>query len=271
MAKSDVSGAPIEPDAPETVVAVFPDGTRRRLTVTSAEATTLRKRGTDETTWLGRARAFLTAKGGKLLFWALGLFVASLAIPAATRQLEDHQHATTLKGEIISAISKGSAEAFAESKNILEADQNDLPQRRLDARKAWEVTQAEVDARYAVYFDKHDPARRAWSGYRDAVYTYVSTLCCDRFLDKDVALLRDYLAGLEQRPFEGSKDPWEVLRCGDDRRCATATEFAEAHKWLGLALLRKRGAVLDELRRAEPEGFSRGWGDFVDDVIPVGD
>jgi hypothetical protein len=117
-----------------------------------------------------------------------------------------------------------------------------------------------VDARYAVYFDKEDPARRAWSAYRGAVYNYISMRCCDEFIDEDVKNLRAYAAGLAKRPFKGSRDPWEILRCGDDRRCASASEFAEAHKWAGLALLRRRGTVLDKLRVAQPEGFSSGWG-----------
>jgi hypothetical protein len=53
-----------------------------------------------------------------------------------------------------------------------------------------------VDARYAVYFDKEDPARRAWSAYRGAVYNYISMRCCDEFIDEDVKNLRAYAAGL---------------------------------------------------------------------------
>jgi hypothetical protein len=269
VAESDVSGAPIEPDASASIVAVFEDGTRRRLTVRSAEATTLSQRGTDETTWLRRARAFLAANARKFVFWALALLVASLAIPAATKQLSDRQQATALKSEIITEISRASAEAFAESKHILESSPKDVSERRLDARKTWEVSQGELDGRYAAYFDRGGSARRAWYAYEGAVYNYISMLCCDAFIDEDVEILRKYVAGFAQRPFNGSEDPWEILRCGDDRRCASAFEFAEAHKWVGLALLRRRGTLLDELRVAQPEGFSSGWGDFLDDTIPL--
>jgi len=269
VAESDVSGAPIEPDASANIVALFEDGTRRRLTVRSAEAVALSQRGTDETTWLLRASAFLASNAKKIVFWALALLVGSLAIPAATKQLSDRQQATALKSEIITEISRASAEAFAESKHILESSPTDVSERRLDARKTWEVSQGEVAARYAAYFDREDPARRAWYAYEDAMYTYISMLCCDRFIDADVQLLREYVAGFAQRSFDGSRDPWEILRCGDDRRCASAFEFAEAHKWVGLAILRRRGTLLDELRVAQPEGFSSGVGDFLDDTIPL--
>jgi len=176
--ESDISGAPIEPHAAATVVAVFDDGTRRRLMVTSAEAAHLQRRGTDTSTGVHRARALLTANGKRFAFWALPLFVASLAIPAATRQLADRQQATALKTEIIGEISRGSATAFAEAKNILEVNPTDLSERRLNARSEWEVVQGHADALYAVYFDKKDPARRAWNRYRDAVYAYLSTICC---------------------------------------------------------------------------------------------
>jgi hypothetical protein len=136
VAESDVSGATIEPDASATIVAVFGDGTHRRLTVTSAEATTLRQRGTDETTSLHRTHALLASHAKKFVFWTLALVVTSLAIPAATRQLSDRQQAAVLKSEIIEEISRGSAEAFAESKHILETNPKDVPERRLDARKA---------------------------------------------------------------------------------------------------------------------------------------
>lgn len=272
VGNSDISDAPIEPDKPATLVVVFDDGTRRRLTITTAEAATLRDKGMNQTTWWRRARALVNTNAKKLLLWVGALYVASLAVPAATKQLADRQGATAVKAGMIREISGGSAEAFAESKLILETIPDELPRRRLETRKAWEVTQGGIDAMYAIYFDdSRHPARQAWGDYRRAIYAYLSMVCCDkRFIDGDVDLVRAYVAGRESRPFEGSRDPWTILLCGDDRRCASASAFAEAHKWVGLALLARRETVLDQLRGAKPDGFSDGWGDFVDDSFPLG-
>lgn len=268
MPSSDISGAVIDGDAGETMVGVFADGTRRQLTLTRDEATHLRAQGVDQTTWWRRAIALVRTNAKRFMFWALALFIGSLAVPAATKQWSDRQQANAVRAEIIKEISIGSAQAFATSKYILEVAPKDTPKRRLATRFAWERVQGDVDARYAVYFARGSPAREAWSGYRDAMYDYISMLCCDEFIETDVSKLRPYVSGFEQRKYEGEGDPWEVLaRCGGHTECTDDTDFVEAHKWAGLALLNRRGPLLDALRSAQPDGFSNGWRDFVRDAL----
>ena len=98
-------------------------------------------------------------------------------------------------------------------------------------------------------------------------------VCCDaRFLGEDITLLRRYVGQMRPPlPFDGTRDPWDILGCGDDRKCATAAEFAEAHKWVGLQLLRGRSILLDRLRAATPDGFSNGWADLLHDAVPFND
>jgi hypothetical protein len=262
---SDLSDMPIEGDAPASVVVHLDDGRRRLLRVTTEEAAALAEKGRDVTRRWQRMTAWLRHRIGKVVIWALGLLIVSLAIPAATKQWSDRQAALALKAELIGEISRGSISAFTGAKRIAaEKDLDNANAERLKTRDAWEDSEAGVDAQYAVYF-RETTARDVWLEYRNVVYDYISLGCCDEHRDEDIRILHEYLGN--PKPWPTQDDPWEIARCGDQESCAATTDFSEAYTWLGIKLLAKRGDLLSELRLAQPSGISLGWRDFLRDTF----
>jgi hypothetical protein len=266
MDLSDLSGCPIESDAPAWVIVRLGDGRRRKLVVTAQEAATLAEKGSDVSRARNRVSHWLRKHVLKLFLWAAGVFVASLAIPAATKQWADRQAAIALKAGLIGEVSRSSAEGFIGAKRLLVAAK--LPDVRSELRSArdgWEASEGGIDAQYAVYF-RDTAARKSWNTYRDRIYDYISLGCCDEHRVGDIRLLRGYLGA--PRPWPTTDDPWQVLGCGRGESCGTVSpDFAEAYRWLGIQLLRKRESLLADLRRAQPAGFSGGWGDFLRDTF----
>ena len=95
--KSDLSGSLIEPDAKAEIIIRSVDGRARRITVTAAEAANLTSIGKPiGGPWRG-IKAFVLRNWRAAAWWAFGIAVVSLLLPAATKQWGDRQAALTLK------------------------------------------------------------------------------------------------------------------------------------------------------------------------------
>lgn len=268
LKRSELSGQPIEGDAGQTVVIHLGDGRRIELRVTAQEADDLAAKGRDVTLRSDRAVGWIRKRAWKIIVWGAALLVASVVIPAATKQWSDRQAALALRADLIENISRSSAIAFTGAKRV--AAMSAVPKaraKRLETRDAWEAAEGTIDAIYAVYF-RDTAARDVWLAYRNEMYSYISLGCCDEeFREADIALLRKYLVDIE--PLSTGSDPWGVIACGSGEGCAVASEFERSYTRIGIKLLGKRGHLLSELRRTKPAGFSLGWRDLVTDVLPL--
>jgi hypothetical protein len=283
---SDISGNPIEPDAPATIVARFEDGTRRQLTVTSAEAATYRERGTNVTKWRHRAVAFLGWNPRKLVLWAAALYVASLVIPAATKQWSDRQEALALKAALVVDLTEASSKTYATALSIpvLAREQGQKPalalRRRL--RTAWLSTDAVTDTRLATYFG--GGLQDQWLAYQDAMWAWIALgLCCGRNTDDNLQTVRSYLhdhppsVRWRRTAAKYGGSPWGVLKCAPhdkDEACLTIEgdpAFDSGYIWTGQALNDRRTTLVKRIRGSDVRGFSTDWKDFAGDVWPLND
>jgi len=287
---SDISGDPIEPDAPATLVARFEDGTRRRLTVTSAEAATYRKRGTDETKRRQRFWAFVRPRVWKFVFWAAALVVASLVIPAATKQWSDRQEALALKAALVTDIAQDSSDAYARALGIpLQAHEHGktpgLALRR-KLRTEWLQTAAVIDTRLKTYFDSD--SADAWLDYQNAMWEWIALGCCGG-QDVDLARLLEVRIYLDLHPPSDRRwreavedsNTWDTLRCGphgEHADCPTGRlskpdyeAFESSYIATGQALNDRWELLLQRIRDGHVKGFSDGSSDLWRDINPLSD
>jgi hypothetical protein len=269
VTRSDLSGEHIEGDTPASVIYVLEGGKRRKLTVTRAEADQLANQGHDVTRIQDRLAGRIKLIGPKALLWLAGLFVASLAIPALTKQWSDRQGELELKDRIITSVSRDAAVAFRDGLKI--SDERSPTKARSESRRAadaWVVGHAETDARYAVYF-RNTKSEDHWRAFEAVIYRYITLACCDRNRPDDLQAIRHYMArsALPEPDRPPVARPWETLRCGPHEECRVQFRYAQTYGWLGTELLRGRGQLLDDLRTESATGFSKGPGDFLHDVF----
>jgi hypothetical protein len=155
--------------------------------------------------------------------------------------------------------------AYNSATEIAKGTPQDPAKALIKAKDAWIVSEGSLDARYVVYFG-NTAADAAWLRYREAVFSLVDIACCNRERRGDeLNMLHKYLG--DPAPPAGVRRPWQVLRCGPQEGCRSPASYADAYRWLALAVLRRRDAVLDGLTRTRPAGFSSGWRDFLHDTF----
>jgi hypothetical protein len=206
------------------------------------------------------------------------LFIASLFIPALTKQWNDRKQELQVKESLLTDISKTSANAVYAAVEASRPAGQLQPAQQKAARSVlvndWLRGRAAIDPRFWVYFDDSDAATH-WFGreqpdFRDAVLMYVHLACCDRELRASrIEKLQGYLeeAGVDVDP---SADQWRVLACGPQEQCSVDPTYSTAYQWLGNQLLYQRRLMLEQLLAANGEGFSTGWRDFIGDLNPLG-
>lgn len=268
MLTSDLSGKSIDPLAKAEVVVRLADGKERRLTVTASEADKLSSAGIELGNKWGRMRAALSRNWKQFAWWAFGLLVASLILPAATRQWSDRQAALTLKSSVVTDVSKSSVDVVFAAQRTQELPAGEEQEKaRRAALDGWVRSEAEIDPVVATYF-KGTRARDIWNAYRDTIFVYIALACCDQNRAEDVSTIQEFLGSPALRPPKPppveNKDPWNILHNAP----VDSTEFRDTYVWVGLELLSYRGLLLDELRRTPAVGYSVGIGDFWRDVIP---
>jgi hypothetical protein len=225
---------------------------------------------------LRRSVDWLRTRAPRFLRWIVLLFIASLAIPALTKQWSDRKQELQVKESLSTDISKVSADAvygavFAVSR------QSGVGQRasRRQAIHDWLRSRATIDPRFIVYFSRTGAAdhwftggRRHLLGFRNAVLIYILMACCDEHRSEHAAHLRAYLPGAVAPA--SLPDPWSVLSCNGAESCPNGGAYQRAYMWLGNQVLSQRRVLLDELLHANGTGFSSGWHDFVNDLNPLG-
>ena len=224
----------------------------------------------------GRLLDWLRTRTPKFVRWILLLFIASLVIPALTKQWNDRKQELQVKESLTTDISKISANAVYGAEFSV-SQQSGAEQRaaRRTAVDNWLRDRAAVDPRFLVYFSHGDAAdhwfagrKHSRLGFRNAVLIYILMGCCDQQRSQHVHRLRAYL-GAAPTPAT-LRDPWSVLACGPQEPCQQKGRYGQAYLWLGNQLLNQRHVLLDQLLEANGTGFSSGWRDFVTDLNPLG-
>jgi hypothetical protein len=220
-----------------------------------------------------RALTWLRTRIPKFVRWIVLLFIASLFIPALTKQWNDRKQELQVKETLSTDISKISANAVYGAEFAF--DQPTQVEQRASRRAVldtWLRDRAAIDPRFRVYFSNSDAADhwfvgrgRGPLGFRNAVLIYVLMACCDEERSRHADRLRRYLGSVGGPP--ALPDPWSVLACDPGNSCPN---FGLAYRWLGNRLLDQRGVLLDQLLKANGAGFSSGWRDFVTDLNPLG-
>jgi len=118
MVQSDLSGSPIEPDAEAEVIVRLADGRARKLTLTAAEADKFAGMGQPVGGVLHRIAAFVIRNWRSFSWWAFGILVVSLLVPAATKQWADGQAALTLKSSLNLEMSKSAGSAVQAAQEV---------------------------------------------------------------------------------------------------------------------------------------------------------
>jgi hypothetical protein len=224
-----------------------------------------------------RLLTWARARAPKLLRWLVLLFIASLVIPALTKQWNDRKQELQVKEELLTDISKDSANAVYGAQAVV----GPLELHKRAARSAvvntWLRERAAVDPRFRIYFSNSEATdhwfvnrRKSWLGFRNAVFLYALMACCDRHdRPSQIRRLKRYLKEAPL-PEKLGADPWVVLACGPAERCELQPRYADAYRWLGNQILAQRQVLLQQLLHSNARGFSSGWHDFVSDLNPLG-
>jgi hypothetical protein len=208
--------------------------------------------------------------------WFVFLFIASLAIPALTKQWNDRKQELQVKEGLLTDISTRSAGAVYGA--VAASKLAGPPQReaRTETIGNWLRDRAAIEPRFDVYFGQSDAANH-WYGrnreanFRDAVLRYIHLACCDAATrEQRLGRLKQYLYVAGRTPEPTDEEHWQVLACGPQERCPVDKAYSATYQWLGNQLLYQRRRFLDDLLAANGKGFSTGWRDFVTDLNPLG-
>jgi hypothetical protein len=209
-----------------------------------------------------------------LLTAALTLLTAWF-FPALSRQWQDRQKARELKASLVSQIGKETSEAlitssfltwdrFPSSRDPSERGWNQEVFNRLDLQ--WRRSSAEVEAQLRAYFPDRVAAR--WRAYSDLVWgTYRLITDNESARPSTVLRLREEV-GVKQADLNVLSAPW-VDKYGNtvDRRREGRARIAYFRAYS--ALLSRRSAVIDEILRSHPAGYSTRLTDLAHDLLAI--
>jgi hypothetical protein len=206
----------------------------------------------------------------RFIRWLALLFVASLFVPALTKQWNDRRQELQVKEELATSISSIVADAIYGAETAESRSSAEKEQLRHDVIHKWLRDRAAVEPRLSVYFGGSDAASWWFAskriGYRNAVLVFAHLACCDATQRAThVRWLRKFVG---DGAVPAGKHPWRALSCEPMRTCGDTTH-AVAYRWLGNQLLYQRQAFLEDLLEANGSGFSTGWRDFVHDLFPL--
>ena len=201
------------------------------------------------------------------------LFIASLFIPALTKQWNDRKQELDVKKVLLADVVRASTDALYGAQDVTAmTDASEQSKARADLYRAWLRSRSGVETPMLVYFDDSKAADhwrgRGELGLRNAVLIYVFMSCCDPHRKNHVATLKKYVDTPSRLP--GGGDPWDVLDCGPGEGCTPAKNYAVAYRWLGNQLFAQQRVLRDQLIAANGAGFSTDWRDLVGDLNPFG-
>ncbi len=207
--------------------------------------------------------------------WIVLLFIASLFVPALTKQWNDRKQELQVKESLLTDISTVSADAVYGAVEASQQSGRTQQTKRAEAIGTWLRDRAAIDPRFDVYFEQSEATNhwygRRQPGFRNAVLIYLHLACCDAGQRAERLLrLQRYLKAAGVQPQRSDAENWRVLACGPQESCNMERSYSDTYRWLGNQLLAQRRNLLDQLLAANGAGFSNGWRDFIRDLNPLG-
>lgn len=245
---SDVSGELLNPDVPTQVTYIFKDGRRRRVTMSAAEAEARRGEGADTTSRLRRLAHLV--RWGAVIAWLLTAVAGSLVAGYISDRYSDKQRELELEGSLITQISGDSIQLFQKAQEAARATENANQLELTDrAKDRWVLQSGPTAALFEVYYADDPATVTHWYEFQGAMYAWAVLGSCEEPSGRgaSVTQVRDYLLEHVGEPNDPAPvvDPWGEL-------ASTCTPAADLYQWVGLDLLRGRGALLEDLRDIEP-------------------
>lgn len=228
----------------------------------------------------------LTRRGRRIVLALLGFLIASLVVPAATKQWSDRSGELALKKELVSQINTTVTKAVAVTdcttrlqscfpegralKNMnasqdakIEADVA-YGKTLFEARVDWYAGNASITSVLDAYFAGTN-AGHEWAQHAGAVSAFLrlSTDECGKDRDKDTGYLQRYLP-------ETNANVWTLLQTNIGPDCQTTSEeFEDGYQLLAHDLLAQTPRVTRAVINANTDGYSSGVGDFFRDLWPL--
>jgi hypothetical protein len=214
--------------------------------------------------------AAVRSRAPQFIRWLALLFVASLFVPALTKQWNDRKQELQVKEQLATSISSIVADSIYSAEAVEAKGDAAVREDRRAVIHEWLRERATVEPRFVVYFGESDAAQWWFSekgiGYRNAVLVFAHLACCDE--DQRVVHVRWLRKFVGTGTTSTRGDPWQALACEPTRMCGDMT-YSSAYLWLGNQLLYQREPFLRDLLDANGAGFSTGWRDFVHDLVPL--
>jgi hypothetical protein len=248
--RSDLSDTVLDGDTPARLTVVLPDGSRRRLQVTTAEAEAFRERGQPDgaRSWLRRAP-----------WWTIGTWVAITVAAALIGQaIADRSSRQQVEVEIdatlVEDLSRASVALHLAAQDARRAptaaERSELGNRAADA---WVLESGGIEGRMRAYYPD-SAAMEAWHDYQQAIYLW-GGLAIDRLAQEapeavsarraaNVAEIRAYAEPCTREP--PVRDPWAAM-------AAPPPVDAAVYQWVGLCLLGHRGDVARTIVETRPD------------------
>jgi hypothetical protein len=193
--RSDLNNEPVDAGRAASIDVAFSDGRKRRLVVTVAQAEELASKGRNISSAARRGLAWFRRHVGGFFKWAAVLLVASLVIPAATKQWSDRTQALRLKEGMITDISGAASDAFNSARDLASSSGSGKT-KAVTRRKllcSWIHQEGRIDPRFHVYFEGSS-ANDSWKEYKDRFFEYIKLACCDSNRLQHVNDLRSFVS-----------------------------------------------------------------------------
>lgn len=249
--RSDLSGAVLDGDAPATLTVVLPDGSRRRLTVTAAEAESLRGKGLSP----GLLTRLMHLPWLKIATWVVVTVVAALVGQAIADRSTGARAEAEIDAGIVEDLSRASVALLLDAQTARRAEtaakRSELGNQ---ATHAWVLESGALKGRLEAYY-QDSRALDEWYDYQKALYNW-GGLSIDRLAREtpaeasarrveDVEEIRAYAEPCS-RPVPDGTDPWTAM-------AAEPPVDEVAYQWVGYCLLGHRSDVTREVIEARPD------------------
>jgi hypothetical protein len=249
---------------------------------TTADASAQAEAQAEHASFLDRLRHLGRAK----VLTLVGFLIASLVVPAATKQWSDRSAELALKKELISQINATVTKAVAVTDCTTRIDTCFPEARALKDPNAGQEARAAAEVAYgrqlfetktewtagqasiASVLDAYFPATAAhteWTRHSDAVSAFMrlSSAECGAPRDRDSAHLQAYLP-------QTHPDVWTLLKTNIGPDCQlTSAEFELGYAVLAQDLLAQTPRVIRAVTESNAEGYSSGARDFLQDLWPL--
>ena len=230
-----------------------------------------------------RSRRLLSRSTRRTMWAVAGFLIASLVLPAATKQWSDRSDELQLKRDLVSKITQDTTDLLTTAEcvvsgctintwmlqrdptgQILLEAQSELNRLARDATAKWRTSTEVIDVLLRTYFPESELLSE-WDQFSATILAFerIGRAECGAAREADMALLRAEL------PHVG-EGVWHDLVAGIGPDCLTTpSHWPPAYGYLALALLEHRQSLTDQIVRANAVGYSSGWRDVLDDLYPL--